>query len=89
MIIECTVAKTYEIDDDSLKEYVDFVLQTGIEPDFYQFIDDFLTTNDYEKFNEIYEKTTTKMVDDKQDNIGILENMLKRQKCLSQQLKRL
>ena len=46
MIIECTVAKTYEIDDDSLKEYVDFVLQTGIEPDFYQFIEWYKDTHD-------------------------------------------
>ena len=46
MIIECTVAKTYEIDDDNLKEYIDFVLQTGIDPDFYQFIEWYKDTHD-------------------------------------------
>lgn len=38
MVVECTCVKTYEIDDLYLKEYVDFILQTGLEPDFYSFI---------------------------------------------------
>ena len=49
MIIECTVAKTYEIDDDNLKEYIDFVLQTGIEPDFYQFIEWYKDAHDLDE----------------------------------------
>lgn len=39
MIIECTVDKTYKIDDYILKEYAEFVLTNGIEPDFYSFIE--------------------------------------------------
>ena len=45
MILECTVAKTYEIDDSYLKEYVDFILQTGLEPDFCTFIEWFSDTH--------------------------------------------
>ena len=48
MILECTVAKTYEIDDSYLKEYVDFILQTGLEPDFYTFIEWFSDAHDLE-----------------------------------------
>ena len=48
MVIERTCAKTYEIDDSYLKEYVDFILQTGIEPDFYTFIEWFSDIYDLE-----------------------------------------
>ena len=67
---------------DNFTNFFEYLINRSYEKniDFYQFIDYFLTTNDYEKFNEIYEKTTTKKVDDKQDNIGILEKMLKKNK---------
>ena len=67
---------------DNFTNFFEYLINRSHEEniDFYQFIDGYLTTNDYEKFNEIYEKTTTKKVDDKQDNIGILEKMLKKNK---------
>ena len=48
MIIECTCAKTYEIDDSVLKEYAEFTLTNGIKPDFYSFIEWFSDAHDLE-----------------------------------------
>ena len=48
MIIECAVAKTYEIDDSLLEEYVKWILETGLDPDFYDFIEWFSDTHDLE-----------------------------------------
>lgn len=48
MIIECTAAKTYEIDDSMLNEYAEFVLTNGIDPDFYSFMDWFSDSHDLE-----------------------------------------
>ena len=46
MIIERTVAKTYEIDDSLMEEYVKFITTNGVEPNFYQFIEWFSDTHD-------------------------------------------
>jgi len=46
MIIECTIAKTYEIDDSLLGEYARWILETGLDPDFYEFIEWFSNTHD-------------------------------------------
>ena len=46
MIIECTCAKTYEINDSLLEEYVKYVLTNGTEPGFYQFIEWFSDAHD-------------------------------------------
>ena len=48
MIIECTAAKTYEIDDSLLEEYVKWILETGLDPDFYDFIEWFSDAYDLE-----------------------------------------
>ena len=48
MIIERTIAKTYEIDDSLLKEYAEFILTTGTEPNFYDFIEWFSDAYDLE-----------------------------------------
>ena len=48
MIIECTTAKAYEIDDSVLKEYAEFALTNGIKPDFYSFIEWFSDAHDLE-----------------------------------------
>lgn len=48
MIIECTAAKTYEIDDSMLKEYAEYILINGIKPNFYSFIEWFSDAHDLE-----------------------------------------
>lgn len=48
MVIECTTAKTYEIDDSMLEEYIKWILETGLDPDFYDFIEWFRDAYDLE-----------------------------------------